>query len=77
MSAGSQGSSHIVTVGRSLGFEHDSASDERMRDLYAYLVANNVHLSIRRDLLRFSLHIYNNEDDVAQVVDLVRRRNRH
>jgi cysteine desulfurase / selenocysteine lyase len=68
--------SHIVTVGRSIGLEHDSASDERMRDLYAYLVANNVHLSIRRDLLRFSLHIYNNEDDVAQVVDLVRRWNR-
>jgi len=68
--------SHIVTVGRSLGLEHDSAGDERMRDLYAYLVANNVHLSIRRDLLRFSLHIYNNEDDVAQVVDLVRRWNR-
>jgi selenocysteine lyase/cysteine desulfurase len=68
--------SHIVTVGRSLGLEHDSAADERMRDLYAYLVANNVHLSIRRDLLRFSLHIYNNEDDVAQVLDLVRRWNR-
>ena len=68
--------SHIVTVGRSLGLEHDAAGDERMRDLYAYLVANNVHLSIRRDLLRFSLHIYNNEDDVAQVVDLVRRWNR-
>jgi len=68
--------SHIVTVGRSLGLEHDAAGDERMRDLYAYLVANNVHLSIRRDLLRFSLHIYNNEDDVAQVMDLVRRWNR-
>jgi selenocysteine lyase/cysteine desulfurase len=64
------------TIGRSLGLEHDPAGDERMRDLYAYLVANNVHLSIRRDLLRFSLHIYNNEDDVAQVVDLVRRWNR-
>jgi cysteine desulfurase / selenocysteine lyase len=69
-------SSHIVTVGRSLGFEHDSAGDERMRDLYAYLAANNVRLSIRRDLLRFSLHVYNNADDVAQVVDLVRRWNR-
>ena len=47
-----------------------------MRDLYAYLSANNVRLSIRRDLLRFSLHIYNDEGDVARVVELVRRWNR-
>ena len=68
--------SHIVTVGRSLGFDHDSSGDERMRDLYAYLSANNVRLSIRRDLLRLSLHIYNNEDDVARVVELVQGWNR-
>jgi cysteine desulfurase / selenocysteine lyase len=68
--------SHIVAVGRWLGLEHDSAGDERMRDLYAYLSANNVRLSIRRDLLRFSLHVYNNEEDVANVVELVRRWNR-
>lgn len=68
--------SHIVAVGRSLGLEHDAAGDERMRDLYAYLSANNVRLSIRRDLLRFSLHIYNDEGDVARVVELVRRWNR-
>jgi len=68
--------SHIVTVGHWLGVEHDSAGDERMRDLYAYLSGNNVRFSIRRDLLRFSLHIYNNEDDVAEVIELVRRWNR-
>ena len=69
-------SSHIVTVGKSLGVEHDSVGEDRMRDLYAYLAANNVSLSIRRDLLRFSLHIYNNDDDVAQVIALVRGWNR-
>jgi cysteine desulfurase / selenocysteine lyase len=67
---------HIVTVGKSLGFEHDSAGDERMRELYAYLGVNNVRLGVRRDLLRFSLHIYNNAEDVEKVVDLVRRWNR-
>lgn len=63
-------SSHIVTVGSSLGYDHDAAGDLEMSDLYKHLVANGVRLSIRRDLLRFSFHIYNNADDVEQVVRL-------
>jgi selenocysteine lyase/cysteine desulfurase len=30
-----------------------------------------VRLGIRRDLLRFSFHIYNNQDDIDRVLDLV------
>src|SRR5882757_8292089 len=63
-------SSHIVTVGHSLGYDHDAAGDLEMSKLYQHLVANGVRLSIRRDLLRFSFHIYNNRDDVDEVVRL-------
>jgi cysteine desulfurase/selenocysteine lyase len=65
--------SPIVTVGKALGFDHDSAADKDMSDLYAFLTANGVRLGIRRDLLRFSFHIYNNQDDIDQVLDLVRQ----
>ena len=63
---------HIVTVGHRLGFEHDSSADAEMAGLYDYLTAKGVRLGIRRDLLRFSFHIYNNEADVEQVVALCR-----
>jgi hypothetical protein len=32
-----------------------------------------VRLSIRRGVLRFSLHLYNNSEDVARVLDLTRK----
>ncbi|HEX9463589.1 MAG TPA: aminotransferase class V-fold PLP-dependent enzyme [Alphaproteobacteria bacterium] len=63
--------SHIVTAGKSLGSDHDSAADKDMSDLYAFLTAHGVRLGIRRDLLRFSFHIYNNQDDIDRVLDLV------
>jgi len=63
-------SSHIVTVGAALGQAHDAARDLEMSKLYEHLVAAGVRLSIRRDLLRFSFHIYNNRDDVDEVVRL-------
>ena len=39
----------------------------------AHLVANRVKLSIRRGMLRFSLHVYNNMDDVERVLELTRQ----
>ncbi|HLH87407.1 MAG TPA: aminotransferase class V-fold PLP-dependent enzyme [Xanthobacteraceae bacterium] len=63
-------STHIVTVGETLGAAHDAAEDLDMANLYAHLVAAGVRLSIRRDLLRFSFHIYNNRDDADEVVRL-------
>ena len=62
--------SHIVTVGHALGLEHDSSADSEMAKLYEHLTANGVRLSIRRDLLRFSFHLYNNEADVERTVAL-------
>jgi cysteine desulfurase / selenocysteine lyase len=44
-----------------------------MTDLYDFLVAHGVRLGVRRSLLRFSFHIYNNRADIDVVVELVRK----
>jgi cysteine desulfurase / selenocysteine lyase len=64
---------HIVPIGRLQGDQHDATEDEEMRDLHGFLVANRVRLSIRRGLLRLSLHLYNDENDVDRVVELAKR----
>jgi cysteine desulfurase/selenocysteine lyase len=61
---------HIVAVGETGGGRHYTAEDPAMNDLYRYLTERRVKLSIRRGVLRFSLHLYNNEYDVDQVVQL-------
>ncbi|TIO38189.1 MAG: aminotransferase class V-fold PLP-dependent enzyme, partial [Mesorhizobium sp.] len=43
-----------------------------IQSLQSYLAENKVFSSTRRGLLRFSLHLYNTEDEVDQVVDLVK-----
>ncbi len=63
-------SSHIVTVGEDLGYDHDATGDRDMFSLYQHLSASGVRLSIRRNLLRFSFHIYNNEQDIDVVAGL-------
>jgi cysteine desulfurase / selenocysteine lyase len=65
--------SQIVTVGTALGVDHDTGGGEEMSDLYHFLMANGVRLGVRRGLLRFSFHLYNNQDDIDAVIDLVRR----
>jgi cysteine desulfurase/selenocysteine lyase len=62
---------HIVTVG-TMADNHYGSDDERFNRLYAWLGENRVKLSIRRGVLRFSLHLYNNMDDVARVHELTR-----
>jgi cysteine desulfurase/selenocysteine lyase len=62
---------HIVTIGAGLDAQHDATDDPMLRELYAFLVAGRVKLSIRRGMLRLSLHAYNNEDDVARTLSLV------
>ena len=59
----------IVTVGN-MSADHYGTSDERFNGLYQYLGDNQVKLSIRRGMLRFSLHAYNNLDDVNRVLEL-------
>ena len=61
----------IVTVG-AMSADHYGTGDERYNRLYEHLVANRVKLSIRRGMLRFSMHVYNNMDDVERVLGLSR-----
>ncbi|MFM0303653.1 aminotransferase class V-fold PLP-dependent enzyme [Paraburkholderia sediminicola] len=64
-------SSHIVTVGADISDNNDVVGNLDMSSLYQHLVANGVRLSIRRNLLRFSFHIYNNESDIDVVTALM------
>lgn len=61
----------IVTVGE-MGSSHYGTDDDRFNQLYTYLHDHGVRLSIRRGVLRFSLHLYNTEDDVNRVLELTR-----
>jgi selenocysteine lyase/cysteine desulfurase len=63
---------HIVTVGDMAAGGHDSTSDARMQALYDYLTERQVKLSIRRGVLRFSLHLYNTARDVERVLGLAK-----
>ncbi len=61
----------IVTVG-TMSDNHYGSEDELYTKLYEHLTAEGVKLSVRRGMLRFSLHVYNNMDDVARVLELTR-----
>jgi cysteine desulfurase/selenocysteine lyase len=61
----------IVTLG-TMSADHYGTGDERYNRLYAHLAENRVKLSIRRGMLRFSLHVYNNMRDVEHVLELTR-----
>ena len=62
----------IVAVGTSGGGRHYTAEDPALNVLHDRLTEEGVHLSIRRGVLRFSLHAYNNEDDVDRILDIAR-----
>ena len=64
---------HIVCVGTFMPNANDRAEGDAMDSLAAFLRAQRIGFSIRRGLLRFSLHIYNNRDDVDRVLELVRQ----
>lgn len=61
----------IVTVG-AMSADHYGTGEARYNRLYEHLAANRVKLSIRRGMLRFSLHVYNNMEDVERVLGLTR-----
>ena len=63
---------HIVTAGRYNPDTHDQAGDAETDALHKALEDNDVVLTVRRGMLRLSLHVYNNEADVDRVLDIVR-----
>jgi selenocysteine lyase/cysteine desulfurase len=63
---------HIVAVGESGGGRHYSADDPAMNELFQHLRENRVNISIRRGILRMSIGLYNNEDDIDRVIDVSR-----
>lgn len=63
---------HIVTVGSALQDQHDATDDPMMQELYRALTTRQVKCSIRRGMVRLSLHAYNDASDVERVLDLVR-----
>ena len=65
---------HMVTAGRFGAGGHYSSSDERLRTLFETLIAERFVLSLRRGLVRFSLHFYNNENDVDAALAVIANR---
>jgi cysteine desulfurase / selenocysteine lyase len=61
----------IVTVGH-MSADQYATGDDLYNRLYAHLADNRVKLSIRRGMLRFSLHVYNSMEDVERVLDVTR-----
>ncbi|WP_366657451.1 aminotransferase class V-fold PLP-dependent enzyme [Fodinicurvata sp. EGI_FJ10296] len=65
----------MVTVGQWGSGGHYSSDDESLTRLFELLLENGVTLSLRRGLVRFSLHYYNNDDDIQKVLSLVKSTN--
>ncbi len=63
---------HIVCVGKSGGGRHYAVDDPEMKSLHDHLRASGIRLAIRSGTLRFSVGVYNNEDDVERVVAAAR-----
>jgi cysteine desulfurase/selenocysteine lyase len=62
---------HIVTVGELGGGDHYTADDPKLMELHHHLLDQGVRHSVRRGVLRFSLHLYNTADEVDRVLELV------
>jgi selenocysteine lyase/cysteine desulfurase len=60
--------SSIVAVGSRLEAGLDTTSDLRLADLRRHLLARRIAVSVRRGVLRFSLHAYNNAADVEETL---------
>jgi cysteine desulfurase / selenocysteine lyase len=61
---------HIVAIGDAIGAQHDSTDNPEIQSLYRALTEGGAVLTIRRGILRVALHLYNNEDDVQQLLDI-------
>lgn len=65
--------SHLVTVGQRGAGDAYSTRDPLLNAIAATLTEARVRFSIRRGLLRFGFHMYNNDADVDKVITIARR----
>lgn len=65
--------SHIVTVGELGAGDAQSSHDPRLNTIGAALSAGGVKLTVRKGLLRFGFHGYNDDSDVRRVIDIARK----
>jgi len=64
--------SHIVTVGELGAGDAHSSHDPRLNRIGAALQEGGVKYTVRKGMLRFGFHCYNNESDVARVIEIAR-----
>ena len=65
--------SHIVAVGTPGRGGHRTTEDAALNDLAAAIAAAGVRFSIRRGILRFSFHLWNDRGDVDRVIETARK----
>jgi cysteine desulfurase / selenocysteine lyase len=64
--------SHIVTIGTLGAGDAYTSDDARLNRLSAALKEAKVKFTVRRGLVRFGLHLYNNEADVDRILEVAR-----
>jgi cysteine desulfurase / selenocysteine lyase len=65
--------SHLMTIGEMGSGDTQSTSDPRVGRFAAALEAAKVQFTMRRGMVRFGLHLYNDAADVARVVEIAGR----
>ena len=63
--------SNIVTIGEWGKGDHYNTDDPKIAKLFDYLKSKKVKLSLRRGLIRFSLHLYNTPGEVDHILNLI------
>ena len=63
---------HTVTVGDFGSGSDKYTTNETINGLHQHLTDNQVKLSMRRGVMRFSCHVYNNMSDIERVLNLSR-----
>jgi len=64
--------SHIVTIGRLGAGDTQTTGDAKLDRFAAALTAGNVTYTIRKGLIRFGFHYFNDESDVKRVLEIAR-----
>ena len=59
---------HMVAIGDAIGNQHDSTDNPAMQSLYESLATDGIRTTIRRGIIRVSLHFYNTEADVDRLL---------